>query len=245
MAKRTYRPGEFAAAAGVTIRTLHHYDRVGVLRPRRTAAGHRRYVEADLRAVREIAALKALGVALKDIAALRHADGAAFADRLRAQRHVLEDRLRLTTRLVDQLKRGEERVRSGTGRDLLDDINTIVDEEREQREWQDVARATLRYRLTLPLEAKRQFHREWQALLRDLRPRLDEDPAVPAIQALAARWLTLARRTNPAVPVATLLRLGQSNLKWAERWGTPVSTEWRRSMALLTRAAMLRVNQSM
>ena len=244
MAKRTYRPSEFAAAAGVTIRTLHHYDRVGVLEPRRTSAGHRRYLDTDLGAVREIAALKALGVALKDIAALRRADGAAFAERLRAQRHVLEDRLRLTTRLIDALKPIEDGVRTGRGREMLDDINTIVDEEREQREWQDVARATLRYRLALPLQTKRQFHRDWQALLRDVRPRLDEDPATPAVQALAARWLTLAQRANPNVSIPTLLRLGRSNLKWAERYGTTVSTEWRRSMALLTRAAMIRLEEA-
>ncbi|MCU1614537.1 MAG: transcriptional regulator, MerR family, partial [Frankiales bacterium] len=41
--------GEVAALAGVTVRTLHHYDRIGLLAPsERTAAGYRRYTPEDL-----------------------------------------------------------------------------------------------------------------------------------------------------------------------------------------------------
>ena len=42
--------GELARATGVTVRALHHYDEVGLLAPSaRTAAGHRRYSDEDLR----------------------------------------------------------------------------------------------------------------------------------------------------------------------------------------------------
>src|SRR3712207_7801524 len=45
----TVNVGEVAALAGVTVRTLHHYDRIGLLSPSgRTAAGYRRYAPADL-----------------------------------------------------------------------------------------------------------------------------------------------------------------------------------------------------
>jgi hypothetical protein len=47
-AKREWSVGELAEAAGVTVRTLHHYDQVGLLAPAaRTGAGHRRYRVAD------------------------------------------------------------------------------------------------------------------------------------------------------------------------------------------------------
>src|SRR5882757_5503192 len=42
---RTYRVGEFARLAGVTPRALHHYDRLGLLKPRRTAVGYRAYTD--------------------------------------------------------------------------------------------------------------------------------------------------------------------------------------------------------
>jgi len=43
-----YRIQEFAAKAGVTVRTLHHYDRIGLLKPRRTHTRYRVYSDADL-----------------------------------------------------------------------------------------------------------------------------------------------------------------------------------------------------
>ena len=44
----TFRAREFAELAGVTVRTLHHYDRIGLLTPRRTPAGYRLYSASDL-----------------------------------------------------------------------------------------------------------------------------------------------------------------------------------------------------
>ena len=43
-----YRAREFAELAGVTVRTLHHYDRLDLLKPRRTDAGYRLYRDRDL-----------------------------------------------------------------------------------------------------------------------------------------------------------------------------------------------------
>lgn len=63
--------GELAEAAGLTVRTLHHYDELGLLRPSsRTAAGHRRYTEGDLRRLYQIRQLRQLGMALGEIGPL-------------------------------------------------------------------------------------------------------------------------------------------------------------------------------
>ena len=44
-----YSVGQVAGFAGVTVRTLHHYDEIGLLAPGgRTHAGHRRYTDADI-----------------------------------------------------------------------------------------------------------------------------------------------------------------------------------------------------
>ena len=40
--------GQVAERFGVTVRTLHHYDEIGLVHPHRTAAGYRRYTDADL-----------------------------------------------------------------------------------------------------------------------------------------------------------------------------------------------------
>ena len=43
-----YRIHEFARLAGVTVKALRHYDRLGLLRPRRTGSGYRVYSDSDL-----------------------------------------------------------------------------------------------------------------------------------------------------------------------------------------------------
>ena len=54
-----YRVSEFAEKAGVTVRTLHHYDRMGLLKPSgRTNAGYRLYGERDLVRLQQIVTLK-------------------------------------------------------------------------------------------------------------------------------------------------------------------------------------------
>ena len=239
-----YSPKEFAALAGVTVRTLHHYDRLGLLPSRRTPSGHRRYAARDLPAIREIGALKSIGIPLRDIVALRHRGGGALADRIREQQHILEARQRLTTRLLDAIAQLDRNASADAEAAWLASVSEIVAEEHEQEEWGEAARATLEYRMTLSLETKRDWHREWNDILKALRPNLDKDPSDAAVQTLAVRWIALCQKANPTIPVAALLRLGRSNLRWASKYGADPSPIWRTSLQLLTRAAELRV-QSM
>src|SRR3954452_8391775 len=75
MSERRWSIGELARASGVTVRTLHHYDRIGLVSPgERTPLGHRRYAQADVRRLHRVRALCGLGVSLDDVAVvLRHA----------------------------------------------------------------------------------------------------------------------------------------------------------------------------
>ncbi|MDX1492903.1 MAG: MerR family transcriptional regulator [Longimicrobiales bacterium] len=60
--------GELAKRTGLTVRTLHHYDEIGLLTPsHRTAAGHRVYGATEIRRLQQIASLRQLGLALEDI----------------------------------------------------------------------------------------------------------------------------------------------------------------------------------
>ncbi|MEV4846490.1 MerR family DNA-binding transcriptional regulator [Micromonospora matsumotoense] len=63
--------GRVAELAGVTVRTLHHYDEIGLLTPStRTPAGHRAYSAGDVRRLREVLGYRRLGFGLREIAAL-------------------------------------------------------------------------------------------------------------------------------------------------------------------------------
>ena len=61
--------GALATATGLTVRTLHHWDAIGLLVPsERTGAGHRRYTDDDVRRLYRIVALRSLGLSLDAVA---------------------------------------------------------------------------------------------------------------------------------------------------------------------------------
>ena len=67
-ATNVYRIQEFAKLAGVTVRALHHYDRLGLLKPSgRSAAGYRLYRDCDLARLEQIVVLKFLRLPLTEI----------------------------------------------------------------------------------------------------------------------------------------------------------------------------------
>src|SRR3954453_20140548 len=86
--------GEVAALTGVTVRTLHHYDRIGLLSPsERTTAGYRRYTPSDLDRLHQVLVYRELGFPLEEIATLLDDPGADPAEHLRRQHRLLRDRL--------------------------------------------------------------------------------------------------------------------------------------------------------
>src|SRR3954469_18916720 len=62
--------GELAKRTGLTVRTLHHYDEIGLLRPSlRTETGHRLYTAADVARLQQVLSLRQLGFALEEVQA--------------------------------------------------------------------------------------------------------------------------------------------------------------------------------
>jgi cob(I)alamin adenosyltransferase len=106
--ERLWTVGALAAAAGVTVRTLHHYDELGLLRPsERSEAGYRLYDEEALRRLYRILALRGLGFPLGQLADLLDADAGSLQAATRAQLERTERQLAATealrTRLADLL----------------------------------------------------------------------------------------------------------------------------------------------
>lgn len=90
----SYSVGQVAGFAGVTVRTLHHYDEIGLLSPgERTHAGHRRYGDADLDRLQQILFYRELGFPLEEVAALLDDPGADPAEHLRRRHGLLTARI--------------------------------------------------------------------------------------------------------------------------------------------------------
>ena len=65
MEARCLKVGELARSSGVSVRTLHYYDEIGLLRPsQQTATGHRLYSRADVVRLQQIRSLRSLGLPL-------------------------------------------------------------------------------------------------------------------------------------------------------------------------------------
>lgn len=98
--------GDAAAAVGVTVRTLHHWDDVGLARPsERSAAGYRLYSPADVARLRRVVAYRALDVGLEDIPELLDAPGDDAVGALRRHRSLLGERIARMERTAEALDR--------------------------------------------------------------------------------------------------------------------------------------------
>jgi MerR family transcriptional regulator, thiopeptide resistance regulator len=101
--------GEVAALAGVTVRALHHYDRIGLLSPSgRTAAGYRQYSPADLDRLHQVLLYRELGFPLEEVATLLDDPSADPEAHLRRQHRLLRDRLERTQAMVAAVEKEME-----------------------------------------------------------------------------------------------------------------------------------------
>ncbi|WBB70807.1 MerR family transcriptional regulator [Micromonospora sp. WMMD812] len=100
-----YTVGQVAKVAGVTVRTLHHYDEIGLLSPSgRTAAGYRRYDDADLERLQLIRYYRELGFPLEEIAAILDDPAADPAAHLRRQHELLTVRVKRLQEMVTAIE---------------------------------------------------------------------------------------------------------------------------------------------
>jgi DNA-binding transcriptional MerR regulator len=106
--------GQVAALAGVTVRTLHHYDRIGLLSPSgRTAAGYRQYAPADLDRLHRVLVYRELGFPLEEVATLLDDPAADPTEHLRRQHRLLLDRMERTRAMVTAVEKEMEAMDMG------------------------------------------------------------------------------------------------------------------------------------
>ncbi len=103
------RVGAVARMAGITVRTLHHYDQIGLLRPAgRSDAGYRRYTDADLERLQQILFYRELGFALDEIEQVMARGAASPLLHLRRQHALLLDRITRLRRMATAVEKAME-----------------------------------------------------------------------------------------------------------------------------------------
>jgi DNA-binding transcriptional MerR regulator len=185
----TYRIGEFARAAGVTVRALHHYDRLGLLSPsERTQGGHRLYTAADVERLYRLLALRGLGLPLEEIGPLLE-DGDGVTGTVRRHLERVEQQLGALGALRSRLTRllgaldgdGEPAPRFLEALEAMSMFEKYyTPEQLEQLEERGLAMGD---------DAIKAVEEDWRQLYAEVRAHREAgtDPADPAVQALLRR----------------------------------------------------------
>ena len=103
-----FKARKFAELTGVTVRALHHYDRLGLLKPSRySRAGYRLYRESDVARLEQIVALKFIGFSLNEIKKILSRGSVDLATTLRQQREAITEKRNRLELAVQAIQRAE------------------------------------------------------------------------------------------------------------------------------------------
>lgn len=193
-----WRIGQLAAKTGLTVRALHHYDHVGLVRPSgRTPSGHRLYAEEDVERLYRVVALKQLGLPLDSIAGVL--DGALPAEQvLIAHRDFLERQLlairTLRAQIATILELGHGPANRGTTDflALIKNVTTVDDTIKQYFNEAQLA-ALAERREQVGEQAINDVTAQWPILMARVQHALDTgtDPSSPKAQELAREWMEL------------------------------------------------------
>lgn len=179
--------GELAKRSGLTVRTLHHFDEIGLLSPSdRSDAGYRLYSRDDVARLHGIQALRHLGLPLKEIGAMLAGDGRALPQIVARQIRALDHEITQATELRSRLVLMMEKLSAGAEPDTAD--------------WLAALHMMATYsRYFSADEIKRivgnwsRVEAEWPALEAEARQMMAAGvpPTDLAVQPLAQRWMGL------------------------------------------------------
>lgn len=223
---RTYRVKEFADLANVTVRALHHYDRIGLLRPRRRARnGYRVYAERDLLRLQQTVTLKFMGFRLEEIRRILSRPRFAVSRALAVQAEAVERETQRLARAARALRETAAALDAG-GRIDWTRIIKIMEElrmsEQNKQEWTkkffteaDMKEFEAIGKNYSP-EAMKAYEDKWTALIAEVKANLGQDPESPVARELARRWDALFAEAYGGHPELSL-KIGQA---YQQAWKT-------------------------
>jgi MerR family transcriptional regulator, thiopeptide resistance regulator len=198
-----FKVSEFASQAGVTVRTLHHYDHLGLLRPGgRSCAGYRLYGERELARLQQITTLKFIGLPLQQIKDLLDRGDLDLAETLRLQRGLLAEKGQQIKHAIQAIDEAERAMKSSRRPDWaalkkiieVMEMDNTMDWTKKYYTPEAQAKVEERKKLWTP-ELQAQVSHDWEELIREVEAAMaaGEAPDGKKVQALAARWTELVR----------------------------------------------------
>lgn len=204
----TWKIGELAERTGLSVRTLHYYDEIGLLSPSgRTEAGHRLYAAGDVIRLQQIKSLRHLGFSLEEVRDCL--DRPDFPLRRVVQLHLsrLKEQIGLQQRLCDLLEAMAARLGSEEEVSTEEFVQTAMEvigmsERLEKYYTPEQLEELAERRRAVGEERIRQVEAEWPELIEQVRAEMEKgtDPRSERVQSLARRWMELVHEFTGGNP---------------------------------------------
>jgi DNA-binding transcriptional MerR regulator len=186
--------GQLAKQVCLSIRTLHHYDEIGLLSPSvRTEAGHRLYNTRDISRLHRIQALKQLGLPLQQIAEIIHDNSQPLPDIIAQQITQLERELEQAAQLKAKLIKLQENLQRSDEPDMASWLDTLAlmnvyEKYLTQEEIEELNHHAL--------AVKQEIEHDWPEMVKKLQAMMDEKIPAASEQAteFVVRWTEMLDR---------------------------------------------------
>ena len=191
----TYTVKQLSDLAGVSRRTLHYYDQIGLLKPQAVAAnGYRRYGRADLLRLQQVLFYRELDLSLEQIRRILDDPGFDALAALQEHRLALLAGMQRLERLVDTVDQTILMLKGDLPMDeqrLFDVFNEEQQKEYEEeatRRWGEQVRISNQKWNSYTPEQKAAIGAEGEANYREMLAHMAEGPTSPSVQAAVAKW---------------------------------------------------------
>ena len=226
MSRKWYRVGEVAERAGITVRTLHHYDEIGLLSPgTHTASGHRLYGVRELERLELILLYRQMGFPLPNIQQAIESGEPDLCKLLRGQLKVLAERIAEEQQQLQRLSAIASRLEAGdilSAGDLMDalEATAMFDRYYTPEHMEELGKR----RAAMPTEVMEQVQRDWRKLF----ARFDDarragtaatDPSLRSLVTEASHLLAAFTGGNTDIATALDRMTRENTERMFEMWG--------------------------
>ncbi|MGI6206705.1 MAG: MerR family transcriptional regulator [Anaerolineae bacterium] len=205
-----------ADLAGVTVRTLHHYDRIGLLQPESVSpSGYRLYSDADLEQLQQILFFRELGFGLKEIKDILHSPNFDRREALEQHRRLLIEKKVRLERLIESVERTIDAMDGGRSMPKEEMFLAFDDEKMEKyrqearQRWGSEVDRSYEGLAKLSKEEQSAVWAEAQAITLGMADLMDRDPADPEVLAMVDRWYKLMNKHFWSCSLEAFRNLGQ------------------------------------
>jgi len=222
-----YKVGDIADKTGLSVRTLHYYEEIGLFASsKHTEAGHRLYTNADIARLQQILSLRQLGFSLEEVKA--SLDKPEFSPQHILDMHLsrMEKELESHQELLEKMK-GIKRLMDRKGLVSAEDfLNVIALMNKVESYFSPEEMAELKQRgKDLGPEKIQQVENRWPSLIAEVKQAMQggTDPTDPKVQALAKEWKQLVEAFtggNPEI-AAKVKKMYQENPSATKTFGGP------------------------